>query len=1057
MKIVHQAIRYPVSTAVGVILLVMFGFLGLTRLPVQLTPDVTEPRVTITTIWPGASPREVEREIVDEQEEQLQSIEGLLRMEGEAHDGMALVTLTFPIGTDIDGALLRVSNSLQQVPSYPSEADKPILMTSGANDNALAWFILKKTKDGAFKEDISTLLNFVEDVIEPEIERVPGVANSNYFGGREREMQVIVDPAQLAARQITMSQLRDAIERENRNYSGGDFVEGKRRYVVRTMGEYRSTEEIEAIVVAVKNGVPVYVRDVARAELGYRKEIAQVYEMGEVVIAINAIRAAGANVLDVMEGLEATIDRLNSDVLKPQGLEMVKVYDQTEYIHSSISLVRQSLLIGGALAVLVLLLYLRSITSTLIVAVAIPISLIGTFLMMYSFGRTLNVISLAGLAFAVGMVVDNSIVILENIYRKRQQGIERFAAAEQGASEVWGAVLASTLTTIAVFLPIVFMEEEVGQLFGDIAIAISFAVALSLIVALTVIPSLSARILSVKVKLGADGKGDTRTQFWAARVVAAMVSWMNRSIIRRVTVVLVLTGLSVGISYLVIPKAEYLPTGNQNFLFGIILPPPGYSVQEVAKMRLTYEDRLLPLWYEGDRPPEELPGGGVRGYFFVALSDRAFMGLQAGDPQRPRELIPIVEQASADLPGTIVVISQSGIFQRGLDEGRNIDIDITGPDLGHLIGLGGEVFGKVLGLIPSAQARPIPSLDLGNPEIQVRTNRQRAADLLVSNRDLGYAVSALVDGAKASDYQHDGREIDLRIVAKEGSPLRTHLLEQMPIATPSGQLVSIGSIAEVTEVGGPVQINHRERQRAITIRLTPPEEMPLGEAMEVIEQQILQPMEDGGRLGGLYRASLSGTADKLDESGRALQLNLILAVIITYLLMAALFESFLYPFVIMFSVPLATMGGFLGLAAVNRFLSYQAMDVLTMLGFIILIGTVVNNAILIVHQSLTLIREERMDFHLAVVRAVEYRVRPIFMSVSTSVFGMLPLVVSPGAGSELYRGLGSVVVGGLIVSTLFTVFLVPALFSLVLDFKAGLGRLGRRLAGTVEKAADSGS
>ena len=317
MKIVHQAIRYPVSTAVGVILLVMFGFLGLTRLPVQLTPDVTEPRVTITTIWPGASPREVEREIVDEQEEQLQSIEGLLRMESQASDGMALVTLTFPVGTDIDGALLRVSNSLQQVPSYPSEADKPILMTSGANDNALAWFILKKTKEGAFKEDISTLFNFVEDVIEPEIERVPGVANSNFFGGREREMQVIVDPAQLAARQITLSQLRDAIERENRNYSGGDFVEGKRRYIVRTVGEYRSPEDIEAIVVAVQNGVPVYVRDVARAELGYRKELAQVFEMGEVVIAINAVRAAGANVLDVMEGLDETIARLNSDVLKP--------------------------------------------------------------------------------------------------------------------------------------------------------------------------------------------------------------------------------------------------------------------------------------------------------------------------------------------------------------------------------------------------------------------------------------------------------------------------------------------------------------------------------------------------------------------------------------------------------------------------------------------------------------------------------------------------------------------------------------------------------------------
>jgi len=324
----------------------------------------------------------------------------------------------------------------------------------------------------------------------------------------------------------------------------------------------------------------------------------------------------------------------------------------------------------------------------------------------------------------------------------------------------------------------------------------------------------------------------------------------------------------------------------------------------------------------------------------------------------------------------------------------NIDIDFIGPEIPRLIELGGEAFGKVMALIPGVQARPIPSLDLGNPEIQVKTHRQRAAELGITNQDLGFAVSALVDGARASDFRYEGKEIDLKILAANGDPLKTHLLEQMPIATPSGQLVNLGSVADVKEVGGPVQINHRERQRAITIRLTPPEEIPLGEAMEIIEQQILSPMESQGRLGGLYRGSLSGTADKLAESGRALQLNLLLAIIITYLLMAALFESFLYPFVIMFSVPLAAMGGFLGLSAVNKFLSYQPMDVLTMLGFIILIGTVVNNAILIVHLALKLIREEGLDFHLAVVRAVEFRVRPIFMSVSTSTFGMLPLVIS---------------------------------------------------------------
>jgi HAE1 family hydrophobic/amphiphilic exporter-1 len=321
----------------------------------------------------------------------------------------------------------------------------------------------------------------------------------------------------------------------------------------------------------------------------------------------------------------------------------------------------------------------------------------------------------------------------------------------------------------------------------------------------------------------------------------------------------------------------------------------------------------------------------------------------------------------------------------------------------------------------------------------------------LSNRDLGFTVSALLDGVKASDFRYQGREIDLKIMSGEGFERRTHLLEQLPIATPSGQLVSLGSVADISEVNGPVQINHRERERVITLRVNPTERMPLESAIEMIEEQVLDPMTAAGKLGGLYRASLSGTADKLAQAGRALQLNLVLALVITYLLLAALFESFLYPLVIMFSVPLAALGGFLGLEAVNYFLAYQPLDVLTMLGFIILIGTVVNNAILIVHQSLHHIREEGLPSGEAIGTAVEHRIRPIFMSVSTSVFAMLPLVVFPGAGSELYRGLGGVVIGGLVVSTIFTLFLVPALFSLTLDARAFLFRQGQRLVGSGEE------
>jgi HAE1 family hydrophobic/amphiphilic exporter-1 len=1050
VKIIDAAVRFPVTTAVGVIFLVLFGVLALFRIPVQLTPTVEEPEVNVTTFWPGASPQEVEREIIDEQEEQLKSLEGLLRMESSSSDSFGTINLTFPVGTDADAALLRVSNRLEQVPSYPEDADKPVIATTDPNEGAIGWWILRPLEEDGFEGEISTLYNFVDDTLKPAFERVPGVGGSGFFGGRERELQVIVEPAKLASRRVTFTELSAALERENRNFSGGDFDEGKRRYIVRTVGEYQSPEDVEDIVVAVRDDVPIYLRDVGEARLGYRKDRARVFEEGIQVIAINAVREPGSNILEVMAGLKTTVARLNQELLAPRGLELAQAYDETEYVEGAIDLVRQSLVVGGILAVIILLLFLRSASSTLVIATAIPISIVGTFLLMASLGRTLNVVSLAGLAFAVGMVVDNSIVVLENIYRHRQMGKPLFAAAHDGAAEVWGAVLASTLTTVAVFVPVIFIQEEAGQLFGDIAVAISCAVVLSLVVSMTVIPSLSARILRTASSAGDEAVGVRNAHnLWGFTEVAARANTIMEELVYRITgstrlrlaVVVGLTVAAVGFSWLLMPKTEYLPIGNNNFLFGVVLPPPGYSLDEVSDLRAPYDEKLRPLWDSEPGSPEALaqPGGGVSGFFYVALNDRAFMGVRAREPLRVRELIPEFMELSGQVPGSMVVINQSSIFARGFDEGRNLDIDITGPDLDQLLGLGGEIFARAMQLMPGAQGRPIPGLDLDNPEVRVVTDRRRASELGLSNRELGFAVSALVDGAKASDYIHEGREIDLRVMGREADLHRTHLLEQLPIATPRGELVTLGSVAEIVEMNGPVRINHRERMRAVTLRITPEEDRPLEGAMELVEAEILEPMRREGRLGGLYQAHLSGTADKLTQTANTLKWNFLLALVITYLLMAALFESFLYPFVIMFSVPLAAFGGFLGLSFTNLFVR-QPLDVLTMLGFIILVGTVVNNAILVIHQSLNHMREDALAPREAIRAAVGNRVRPIFMSVSTSVFGMLPLVLFPGAGSELYRGLGSVVVGGLIVSTVFTLILVPALFSLALDARESLGR-----------------
>jgi HAE1 family hydrophobic/amphiphilic exporter-1 len=727
-------------------------------------------------------------------------------------------------------------------------------------------------------------------------------------------------------------------------------------------------------------------------------------------------------------------------------------------------------------------------------------------------GRSLNVISLAGLAFAVGMLVDNAVVVLENIYRHYQMGDGPFVAAERGTKEVWGAVVASTLTTLAVFLPVLFVQEEAGQLFRDIALAISCAVGLSLLVSVSVIPTAAARLLrqsqpaadwnerapnssrphaaAQHAGLLARGVGALGNRFVAH--VVGVNAWVQHGWLRRIGVVTVLVGVAIGLSYVLWPKVEYLPVGNRNLVICIILPPPGYNLNELAAMGQTVEDKLRPYWDIDPDSPEarQLGFPAIRDFFYVARGRSVFLGLRCGDASRVDQLIPLITggvnpltgephpSLASQLPGSIVIANKSSLFEQGLTGGRSIDIEITGPDLSNLVTeIGPQVFFPFTNpeneIVPNAQAQPIPSLDLGNYEIHVEPRLPQSTDMGVTAADLGYAVNALVDGAYASDYYPDsfgseqmglkfgGDKIDLTIVGSEEYVRRTQDLEGLPVATPIGQLVPLGALARIRLQSGPEQINRRERQRAVTIRVKPPDNMALEDAIARINAQLLEPLRGRGALPAGYTITLSGTADKLRETWRALRWNFLLALLITYLLMAALFESWVYPFVIILSVPLGAAGGIAGLRLLSLYLVNfqgqppQALDVLTMLGFVILIGTVVNNAILIVHQSLNQMRFENMDPQRAVLESVRTRIRPIFMTTATTVFGLAPLVLFPGAGSELYRGLGSVVLGGLVVSTVFTLLLVPTLFSLMMDVKQVASEALRRTLAPAALSAEA--
>jgi hydrophobic/amphiphilic exporter-1 (mainly G- bacteria), HAE1 family len=433
MKLIEQSLKYGVTVAVGVIMIILFGIMSLFRIPVQLVPDVSQPELTVSTDWPGASPEEVERDIVDEQEKHLKSIAGLVEMKSISQTGKSDIYLTFRTGSDLQEMLVRASNALQQVPSYPENADEPIIKTVNVSDRPIGWFVLQPLPEMVDKVNVYQFHDFAEDQIKTRFERIPGVSDSEVRGGSPLETHVIFNPDALAERGLSIVELREALRRQNRNISGGDFDEGKRRYIVRTRGEYRSTEDIENTILSQKGGRIVYIRDVAKVKVEYDELRSYVRHNGLPGIAINARREAGSNILAVMKDLKAVQKDLNENILKPLGLHLVQTADKTEYITRSINIVQMNLVIGGVFAIIILLLFLRSFYSTLVIALSIPISVIGTFLIVTLMGRTINVIMLAGMAFAVGMVVDASIIVLENIHRHRQLGKDTVTAALHGA------------------------------------------------------------------------------------------------------------------------------------------------------------------------------------------------------------------------------------------------------------------------------------------------------------------------------------------------------------------------------------------------------------------------------------------------------------------------------------------------------------------------------------------------------------------------------------------------------------------------------------------------
>lgn len=1016
MKLTQASLKNRVAVAVAVLLVAIFGYLSLTKLPIQLAPNVERPAIGINTSWRGAAPEEIESEILEPQEKVFQGLPGLTQMSSTASSGRAGIVLEFSADMDMQRALVEVINRLNQVPTYPVDATEPTVNLGAARfgGSPIGWFTFKLLPGN--NTDIATYQDFINDNIVPKIEQIKGVTKINVFGGRPYELRITFDPFKAATLGIDLTQFAN-LGNSFRNVSAGSKDVGKRKYTIRYEGKY-NPDDLADMILQWRDGQPIYLRDVADIKMQMRDMTGSITRDGIPTVMMNVIPESGVNILDVMNQLKSTVNELNLGLLKDNGLSVKQTYDETVYTKSSISMVRNNLLLGMFLAIAILWFFLKRAIPALIVALAIPICLLASFIAMEIFGRSLNIISLAGLAFATGMVLDAAIVVLENIIRQREKGLKATVASLIGTSQVWAALLASTATTVAIFLPIIFLKDESGQLFADLAVTISVSIVVSLIVAVTVLPAAASKWIKD------DNFVDHHYHWWEG--VSDFIGTITNTRKKQISWILVLTLVPTLVAYLIVPPADYLPSGKRDDTFGFLLPQPGLSV-EAGKEDLieVIKERMQP-YVDGEKLPK------VKDYFLGLFGSFAFFGFNAENSADLDRLIEIVNaEILIDLPDTFGSARRISIF-RGIGGARQINVDLQGPDFEKILDVGKAAFGKIQQLIPKAQIRPSPSLEFGEPELRIKPNDRALAEAGWNRGQLSGIVRSLGNGNFVGEYFNGTRRYN--VIMRSDAWLTPEELQDVPLYTASKEMLALGDLAEITRTAGPSQIQRLDRLRTLTLQVSLPDEVALEAGMNILQQELTPMLTEMMPENSVV--NYRGTAESLTIALKSLTNSFLLAIIILYLLISAMFQSFKDSILVIATIPMATVGGILAIRIMDLAVGQQ-MDLLTMIGFIILLGLVVNNAILLVDRA-RMAQKDGMSRDEAVKNAVLLRIRPILMSTLTSIFGMLPLLLIPGSGTELYRGLAAVIVGGMLLSTLFTLILLPSLlklFSSDADFK----------------------
>ncbi len=990
-----------------VLSILALGFVSLRNLTIDLYPKIDLPIAVISTTYEGAAPQEVEEFVSRPIESAVISIEGIESFQSRSQPGASLVVLLFNTGADLDSVLLEVREKVDQVKGMlPDSAGEPNVLRFDPNQIPVLWV-------GLTGEDAKELQSIADNQLVPYFERQEGVASVRVEGGVLEEVQVTLQQDKLLQYDLTTNQVIQAIGASNQSASAGVIDKGDQNLQIRIPGEFETVTDIKNTLIQTETGAVITVEDIAEVAIVEKEQTSLSYVNGKPSIVLSVLKKTEGNTVEVADMMYDAVEEMKKDL--PEGVDLSIVFDTSTFIRMSIDSVLQNMVIGAIFSALILILFLNSVRATLVIGISIPIAIISTFTLMYFTGETVNVLTMGGLALGIGMMVDSSIVILENIVSYRQQGYSLKEAARVGASELAPAVIASTTTTLVVFLPIVFVEGIASELFTPLAMTISFALIASLIVSVTLVPMLSSKLLTKM-----DKKKGRR--YWFDRFLDKVNKGYKRvlrfCLKHRKTTVFGTLG-AIGLSLALIPMigTEFIPASDQGQIEIRVETPSGTNLQsteqiveEVNEVLAKYEDNIETNFIT--------VGGG--GFGFTSSSNEASYRMQLV-PKEERsisttEMVTALSGELNKIPGAeIEVIDMSS----GLGMGSPVQIHVNGPDHEVLTELGEQItylIGDIEGI-----HNPTTSAMEGQPEVHIVINRELALQYGLSYPQVMSQVQLGVSGQIASRFRAEGNEIDVRVVLPEEKRTTIEDMESLPIETPTGALIPLSTIAELKQVQGPASLARENQQRQINVT-SDIVDRDLGSVMEEVEVKLDQIRFPEG-----YSYSIGGQAEDMMESFTQLSMALLFSIFLVYAVMAVQFENFLHPFVIMFSLPATVVGILLGLYVTNMPLSIPAF-----IGIIMLAGIVVNNAIVLV-DYINILRRRGQLRREAILNAGPSRLRPILMTTLTTVLAMIPLALGIGEGAEAQQPLAIVIIFGLTVSSAFTLVLIPVVYTYLDD------------------------